>query len=138
MSDLGRKAKDIFLDALEQSGDLEEFLAEACGEDAELRERVQALLAAHHEAGDFLTPSRSDETIESGSPASAEVTQSSTRCRSQAFLSDWPLQTTGADWGRRHGLGLGGESIQADQTQGCHQASEGGNGFAAGAGTVRS
>ena len=136
MSDLGNKAKDIFLDALEQSGDIEAFLAEACGDDAELRERVQALLDAHHEAGDFLTPSRSDETIESGKSGFGGSDPIIERCRSQSIVSDRALQTAGADWRRRHGLGLGGESIQADQTQGCHQASQGGNGFAAGAGPV--
>jgi serine/threonine protein kinase/tetratricopeptide (TPR) repeat protein len=77
MSDLGNKAKAIFLDAIEHSSDLEVFLAEACGDDAELRERVQALLDAHHEAGDFLASSHPEETIESGNPAFLDVTHSS-------------------------------------------------------------
>ena len=32
----------------------EHYLAEACGQDRELRQQVDALLAAHHDAGDFL------------------------------------------------------------------------------------
>ena len=85
MSDFGNKAKDIFLGALEQSGDLEAFLAEACGDDTELRERVQALLDAHHEAGDFLAPSRLDETMASGKPARMEMTHSSSATASVLF-----------------------------------------------------
>jgi serine/threonine protein kinase/tetratricopeptide (TPR) repeat protein len=93
MSDLGDKAKNIFLGALEQSGDLEAFLAEACGDDAELRGRVQALLDAHHEAGEFLAPSRIDETIDSGNPSPVEMTQSSsaTEARPSSRIGPYKL-----------------------------------------------
>ncbi len=35
MSNLGKRAKEIFLDALDQSGNQEEFVTAACGDDAE-------------------------------------------------------------------------------------------------------
>jgi len=75
MSDLGNKAKEIFWGALDQSGDPQAFINEACGDDAELRGRVESLLSAHQQAGDFLAPSHVEETHDSGSPAPAAATQ---------------------------------------------------------------
>src|SRR5262249_714971 len=54
---------ELFNTALETS-DLREraaFLASACGEDAGLRQRIEALLALHDEAGDFLACSPFDQ-----------------------------------------------------------------------------
>ena len=49
-------AKQIFLEALEQASptELQHYLDRACGDDAELRSRVEALLEAHREVGPFL------------------------------------------------------------------------------------
>src|SRR5262245_11747819 len=49
------RVKEIFLAASDKQGEERAaFLNEACGGDAELRRRVEALLAAHDEAGSFL------------------------------------------------------------------------------------
>ncbi|MFY9256586.1 MAG: serine/threonine-protein kinase [Fuerstiella sp.] len=60
MSNLDRRAKEIFLDALDRTDDLPAFLDQACAGDAELRQRVDALLKAHQQAGDFLAPSHAE------------------------------------------------------------------------------
>ncbi|MEM0925983.1 MAG: serine/threonine-protein kinase, partial [Planctomycetota bacterium] len=70
------RAKEIFLDALDQSDDPQAFVDQACGEDLELRNRVQALLKAHQEAGDFLPTSKIDVTVESDEPANLDSTRS--------------------------------------------------------------
>ena len=46
----------IFCSAIEIAADEERaaYLAQACGDDAELRRRVARLVAAHFEAGSFL------------------------------------------------------------------------------------
>src|SRR5216684_1192332 len=66
MNDLKTDAKAIFLEALDQKGpdELIRFLDQACGADLALRARVQELLRAHHEAGNFL-----------GRPDQPEITQ---------------------------------------------------------------
>ena len=49
------RAKQIFTEALEKNGsERRTFLAAASGDDVELRSKVDALLAAHEEAGEFL------------------------------------------------------------------------------------
>jgi serine/threonine protein kinase/Tol biopolymer transport system component len=49
------RAKQIFQEALDRTGpDRAQFVTAACAGDAELRARVDALLAAHDEAGPFL------------------------------------------------------------------------------------
>jgi hypothetical protein len=49
------RAKDVFHQALAKSGpDRVRFVDDACGDDAEVRAQVEALLAAHDAAGDFL------------------------------------------------------------------------------------
>src|SRR5260370_41561121 len=56
MNDLKTDAKATFLQAIDQKGadELIRFLDQACGADLALRARVQELLRAHHEAGNFL------------------------------------------------------------------------------------
>ena len=50
MSSLHQRAKDVFLAALERpAADRAAFLAEACGDDAALRQEVESLLAFHDE-----------------------------------------------------------------------------------------
>lgn len=76
MSDPRNKAKEIFWAALDQSGDPEAFISEACGDDAQLRARVQALLDAHDQAGDFLAPSHVEATVVPDDGAAAEESPS--------------------------------------------------------------
>jgi serine/threonine protein kinase/tetratricopeptide (TPR) repeat protein len=68
MNDLDAKAKAIFLEAIEQpsSEGLALFLDAACGGDRALRARVEELLRAHGQAGQFLGgPSRGqDDSME--------------------------------------------------------------------------
>ena len=49
------QVRDIFLAAVEAE-DVSQFLDDACGQDAQLRARVDELLASHQQAGDFLKP----------------------------------------------------------------------------------
>jgi hypothetical protein len=47
----------IFCNALEKSPEQRaEYLDEACGDNLQLRRRVEALLRSHEECGDFLRP----------------------------------------------------------------------------------
>jgi hypothetical protein len=79
--------RGLFLEALDK-GDAERaaFLNVACGEDRDLRARVEALLASHQEAGSFLgwpaieptedavvTPDGSSETSDAGATALREA-----------------------------------------------------------------
>lgn len=69
----------VFAGAMERPvAELAAYLDEACGDDFGLRRRVQALLNAHANAGDFLqqpnhshtvSPAQANETIAAGSPA---------------------------------------------------------------------
>ncbi len=56
MSNLQQKAKEIFLEALEQTSHetLKAYIDKACGEHAELRQQVEHLISAHQNAGRFL------------------------------------------------------------------------------------
>lgn len=56
LSDAKPDAKAIFFSALEQGSpdDLADFLDRECGDNAELRNRVEDLLRAHQQAGNFL------------------------------------------------------------------------------------
>jgi len=50
-----KKIKEVYDRALDLSGDAREgFLAEACGDDEDMRREVESLLAAHEVAGTFL------------------------------------------------------------------------------------
>ena len=55
-SDRDQLVKEIFADALEKADAAERaaYLSQACGEDAQLRQHVEALLQAHQKAGAFL------------------------------------------------------------------------------------
>jgi len=55
-TDRDKLVKEIFADALEKANAAERaaYLAQACGNDAQLRQRVEALLRAHEKAGGFL------------------------------------------------------------------------------------
>ncbi|XZE55280.1 serine/threonine protein kinase [Planctomycetaceae bacterium SH139] len=79
MSDLQKQAKEIFFQALDHAGDLEDFLRKACGGNAALLARFQELIAAHRNAGYFLTPSNLDETKESDQPAGPQPTGANSR-----------------------------------------------------------
>ena len=48
------KAKDIFVQAIEHDGDLGDFLDQQCGDDQDLRDDVEELVAAHGKVGEFL------------------------------------------------------------------------------------
>jgi serine/threonine protein kinase len=56
MVDLDSNARAVFYEALDRASpdELGAFLEEACGQDPELRRRVDDLLRAHREAGNFL------------------------------------------------------------------------------------
>ncbi len=64
MNELDANAKGIFLEAVEQQtpDKLDSFLDAACGGNPALRARVEALLEAHREAGDFLACTSPDQT----------------------------------------------------------------------------
>src|SRR5215510_14571820 len=50
-----KQIKEVYDHALDLCGDEREvFLAEACGDDPDLRREVESLLAAHEDAGSFL------------------------------------------------------------------------------------
>ena len=55
-TDRDKLVKEIFADALEKANAAERaaYLAQACGNDAQLRQHVEALLQAHEKAGGFL------------------------------------------------------------------------------------
>src|SRR5438874_1209447 len=56
MSDVNSDAKAIFLEALDCKGpdELIRFVDQACGGDSPLRQRVEELVRAHRDAGNFL------------------------------------------------------------------------------------
>ena len=64
MPDLEQLAREIFFDALDQPNPAarEQFLGEACGTDASLRNEVELLLKSHDQAGLFLAGQEPDET----------------------------------------------------------------------------
>src|SRR5438105_4612338 len=70
MSAVNISAKAIFLDALDCTAphDLKRFLDEACGSDVALRARVEELLQAHRQAGNFLCGTRNISDNESALP----------------------------------------------------------------------
>ncbi len=60
-----KRAKQVFHEALEKTGPERSRLVElACGDDRELRAQVQALLAAHDQAGEFLSSPTASEADE--------------------------------------------------------------------------
>ena len=65
MNEIDAKAKAIFFDALEQKSPQEPitFLDRMCAGDGALRSRVEELLSAHKEAGNFLGGGSPQETV---------------------------------------------------------------------------
>ena len=96
MTDATPDAKAIFCDALEQPSDAERraFLDRACGDDADLRTEVDALLEAHEQAGNFLRPPV---------PASTAVHDDH---RFYYHVRNTVLMLRGGAWERREKLGL--------------------------------
>jgi WD40 repeat protein/serine/threonine protein kinase len=66
MIDAERHAMARFGEALEYASRAEQtaYIAGVCGDDPVLRARVEALLAAHHQAGDFLHGGRTTDTAD--------------------------------------------------------------------------
>ncbi len=58
--DISKPVREIFADALElrDSAERDLYLAQACGQDARLRQMVESLLKAHQQAGAFMQPRR--------------------------------------------------------------------------------
>ncbi len=75
MSDVKPDARDIFCAALERDSLAEQdnYVSQACGDDAEMRQRVEALLKADREAGSFLAEPKKEI------PATANLTPISER-----------------------------------------------------------
>jgi serine/threonine protein kinase len=70
MVDLDSRARSIFCEVLDRASadDRNSYMEKACGPDAELRERVEDLLRAHRDAGNFLGGgSSADGTIDHAS-----------------------------------------------------------------------
>ncbi len=69
------RAKEIFADALEKAEGTERtaWLAQACGDNLELRQAVEALLRAYTEAGKFLEQPAAGALVSGDSPASDQV-----------------------------------------------------------------
>ncbi len=95
MSDLDSRARDLFLQVLDlQPEQIAPFLDDACSGDAELRERIQKLLNAHNEAGNFLSPSHLEEAdvqIDSD-PDPAKLTETTICTTSQSGISIGPYK----------------------------------------------
>ena len=54
------RAKQVFHEAIEKSGpDRTRYVDAACGEDRELRDHVEKLLASHEQVGDFMSATES-------------------------------------------------------------------------------
>src|SRR5258707_12773756 len=64
--------RSIFLATLDR-GDpqqRQQYLAEACGDDVGLRQRVEALLRSHEKAGSFLSTPAAEHVAAAGAPTS--------------------------------------------------------------------
>jgi eukaryotic-like serine/threonine-protein kinase len=80
--------KAIFIADLdhEQGADRAAFLDAACGDNAEVRRRVEAFLAAHDRADEILG--------KNGEPADETVTVDSNEPRSENVVSSWQASAT--------------------------------------------
>ena len=68
------RVEELFEEALKRSeSERPDYLALVCGEDASLRQRVEALLQAHGEESGFLPEGVSEETVFGDSPNSEET-----------------------------------------------------------------
>jgi len=68
MNEWNTRVNDIFLNALEKISVREAYLDTACGDDAELRRAVEAMLTAHDQAGSFLDHPAASTGIATQSP----------------------------------------------------------------------
>ena len=66
MDDAANQVEAIFTEALGQPGRARQtaFVVDACGANARLRARVEALLKAHHNAGTFMAASDDASAVE--------------------------------------------------------------------------
>ncbi len=65
-----KRVKQVFHEALEKTGpERNSFVAAACGQDRDLRAQVEALLAAHDEAGEFLASPTMEDANEAAKAA---------------------------------------------------------------------
>ena len=115
----------IFNEALDQPDAAAQaaYLDQACGEDAELRRRVEALLAAHRGAGRFLDL---DPTDCAAGPRErpGPDRRANHRGRPGGHGHRRALHAPGEDRRRRHGRGLGRQADRAGQAQGRPQADQ--------------
>jgi tetratricopeptide (TPR) repeat protein/predicted Ser/Thr protein kinase len=121
MSRGGPDIKAIFNAALEHSAGprREAYLAEACGNDAGLRRRVEELLAAYAQASDILGPS--------GAPATTMADGASTEANEASGASD------PTDVGRTTDRALSSDDLEATTSLVDHGAAADGDGLAPGA-----
>ena len=154
--------KAIFIAALdhEPGADRAAYLDAACGDDAELRRRVEALLARPRASGRSLGPrgganGRSGrDRFERESPRSpkrragespqhefsssaASITAEYQEPAGTDVLIAGRYMLATEDRRRRHGRGLGRQADRAGQTQGRAEADQDRHGFQGGAGAVR-
>jgi hypothetical protein len=90
--------EDIFLAALERTSAAERcaYLEEACGADAALRQRVEALLSAHEDAGSFLekpaeplTPPTQKTVADNAQATECDATESPPSARTSDLFGDF-------------------------------------------------
>ena len=108
--------KAIFFAALDQPSPAERlrYLDEACGSDRQLRARVEQLLAAHDQAGQFLGGSAA--IASRSGPTRRRSQQTAQPCRSARSglrHADRALQAAAADRRRGHGRRLHGRADRA-------------------------
>ena len=150
------RAKSLFLNASDQSDPAERaaYLDRECGDDAELRGRVEALLRAN-DASPLPPPGTEDATIESNAgrpPTEAtSVPTPKTRSRSVTRLDHGRLShhrqtkrphrrsihAPTKNRRRRHGRGLGRQANRAGQAKGRLEADQDRHGLPGGSDTLR-
>ena len=149
----GNNVKAIFIAALdhEPGADRAAYLDAACGDNADLRRRVEALLAAHERADEVLgpagEPSGESVTIDSnaGRPrdehrsherqirvfmSQASITADYQATAGPDVLDRRSLHAATEDRRRRHGRGLGRQADRAGQAQSRAEADQDRHGFA--------
>src|SRR5436190_7307036 len=95
------RVKEVFLIASDKKGeDRAAYLAEACGAEAELRRRVEALLAAHDEAGSFLEhpPEGATAGVETGRRGVGAPEEAGTRIGAYKLLQQIGEGGMGTVW----------------------------------------
>src|SRR5215831_9773603 len=92
-----KNARDIFLDALDRTPvDRAVYLDAACGGDAALRQRVEALLRANDDPGAFLSELPPDASGAGREPVAPEVTVDSANGQPQTEDHGDPTARVGA------------------------------------------